>query len=56
VAGVTDDAALVEARGGRVVAVPGAEESFKVTTPADLARATALAGLGSAQGLPGGNR
>jgi len=40
---VTDDAALVEAAGGTVVAVPGAEEAFKVTTPADLARAGAIA-------------
>ena len=37
----TDDAGLVEAIGGRVVAVPGAEESFKITTRADLARAAA---------------
>jgi 2-C-methyl-D-erythritol 4-phosphate cytidylyltransferase len=39
-----------------VVAVPGADESFKVTTPADLARAEALAGLGSAPPppVPGG--
>jgi 2-C-methyl-D-erythritol 4-phosphate cytidylyltransferase len=40
--GVTDDAALVEALGHRVVAVPGADEAFKVTTAADLARAEAL--------------
>ncbi|WP_375480697.1 2-C-methyl-D-erythritol 4-phosphate cytidylyltransferase [uncultured Jatrophihabitans sp.] len=45
---LTDDAGLVEAAGGRVVAVPGADESFKITTPGDLARAAALAGLGSA--------
>jgi len=43
---VTDDAALVEAAGGKVVAVPGADESFKITTPADLARAAAA--------IPGG--
>lgn len=36
---VTDDAALVEAMGGRVVAVPGADESFKITRPWDLALA-----------------
>lgn len=43
----TDDAGLVEAIGGTVVAVPGAAESFKITTPADLARAAAA--------LPGGS-
>ena len=43
----TDDAALVEALGVRVVAVPGAEENFKITTPADLARAEALIRLRS---------
>ncbi len=36
---VTDDAGLVEAAGGTVVAVPGADEAFKITTRADLARA-----------------
>jgi 2-C-methyl-D-erythritol 4-phosphate cytidylyltransferase len=52
----TDDAGLVEAFGVPVVPVPGADESFKVTTPADLARAEALAGLGSAPPppVPGG--
>jgi 2-C-methyl-D-erythritol 4-phosphate cytidylyltransferase len=56
--GATDDAALVEAGGGRVVAVPGADESFKVTTPADVVRAEAIAGLGSAEArpVPGGIR
>jgi 2-C-methyl-D-erythritol 4-phosphate cytidylyltransferase len=44
---VTDDAGLVEAAGGTVVGVPGSEDAFKVTTQADLARATALARLGS---------
>ncbi|MGH3744456.1 MAG: 2-C-methyl-D-erythritol 4-phosphate cytidylyltransferase [Mycobacteriales bacterium] len=34
---VTDDAALVEAIGGGVGAVPGAAESFKITRPWDLA-------------------
>jgi len=38
----TDDAALVEAAGGRVVVVPGDPANIKVTTPADLAFATAL--------------
>lgn len=32
----TDDAALVEARGGRVVVVPGDPDNAKITTPADL--------------------
>lgn len=32
----TDDAALVEAGGGRVVVVPGEEWNVKITTPADL--------------------
>jgi 2-C-methyl-D-erythritol 4-phosphate cytidylyltransferase len=44
--GVTDDAALVEALGRHVVAVPGADEAFKITTEADLARAEAVC-LGS---------
>jgi 2-C-methyl-D-erythritol 4-phosphate cytidylyltransferase len=34
----TDDGALVEARGGRVVVVPGDPDNVKVTSPADLAR------------------
>jgi 2-C-methyl-D-erythritol 4-phosphate cytidylyltransferase len=34
----TDDAALVEAAGGRIVVVPGEVENLKVTTPADLDR------------------
>ncbi len=38
----TDDAALVEAIGGRVVVVDGSEEAFKVTTPLDLLLAQAL--------------
>jgi 2-C-methyl-D-erythritol 4-phosphate cytidylyltransferase len=52
----TDDAGLVEAAGGRVVAVPGADDSFKVTTPADLVRAESVAQLRSAppQPIPGG--
>lgn len=36
---MTDDAAVAEARGLRVVLVQGHEDNFKVTTPADLARA-----------------
>ncbi len=32
----TDDAALVEARGGRVAVVPGAATNRKITTPDDL--------------------
>jgi 2-C-methyl-D-erythritol 4-phosphate cytidylyltransferase len=42
----TDDAALVERAGYRVVAVPGELSNFKVTTSADLKVATVLAGLG----------
>jgi 2-C-methyl-D-erythritol 4-phosphate cytidylyltransferase len=38
----TDDAALVEAAGGRVVVVPGDPRNLKVTTPADLVIAAAL--------------
>lgn len=40
----TDDAGLVERIGGRVVAVPGSEEAFKVTTPLDLLLAQAVLG------------
>ena len=41
----TDDAALVEAAGGRVVVVPGDPANLKVTAPEDLDRvAAALAG------------
>ena len=36
----TDDAAVVEAAGGRVVVVAGAADNFKITDPADLDRAT----------------
>jgi 2-C-methyl-D-erythritol 4-phosphate cytidylyltransferase len=35
----TDDAALVEAAGGKVVVVPGDPLNLKITTPYDLARA-----------------
>ena len=38
----TDDAALVEAAGGRVVVVEGDPNNLKVTGPADLERAEAL--------------
>jgi 2-C-methyl-D-erythritol 4-phosphate cytidylyltransferase len=37
----TDDAVLVEAIGGTVVAVSGDDAAFKITTPADLVRAEA---------------
>ena len=33
----TDDAALVERKGGKVVVVPGTPAANKVTTPDDLA-------------------
>jgi 2-C-methyl-D-erythritol 4-phosphate cytidylyltransferase len=36
----TDDAALVEALGGRVVVVPGEVDNVKITVPGDLARAS----------------
>lgn len=39
----TDDAALVEAMGGAVVAVAGDPRNFKLTTPDDLVAARALA-------------
>jgi 2-C-methyl-D-erythritol 4-phosphate cytidylyltransferase len=35
-ADATDDAALVEANGGRVVVVPGERENVKITQPGDL--------------------
>ncbi|MDP9075479.1 MAG: 2-C-methyl-D-erythritol 4-phosphate cytidylyltransferase [Actinomycetota bacterium] len=38
----TDDAALVESLGGRVVVVPGDPHNLKLTTPADLAFAQAV--------------
>jgi 2-C-methyl-D-erythritol 4-phosphate cytidylyltransferase len=41
--GVTDDAALVEALGVRVVVVEGADESFKITRPWDLELAELIA-------------
>ncbi|MGB8195749.1 MAG: IspD/TarI family cytidylyltransferase [Acidimicrobiales bacterium] len=39
----TDDAALVELIGGRVVVVPGELDNVKITVPGDLARATSIA-------------
>jgi 2-C-methyl-D-erythritol 4-phosphate cytidylyltransferase len=39
----TDDAALVEAAGGRVVVVPGEEANIKITVPGDLDAARARA-------------
>jgi 2-C-methyl-D-erythritol 4-phosphate cytidylyltransferase len=41
----TDDAALVEAAGGKVVVVDGADEAFKITRPWDLVLAEAVAAL-----------
>jgi 2-C-methyl-D-erythritol 4-phosphate cytidylyltransferase len=38
----TDDAALVEAAGGRVVTVPGDPRNLKITDPADIALAEIL--------------
>ena len=40
--GATDDAALIEARGGRVAIVPGDERNIKITTTADVELAEAL--------------
>jgi 2-C-methyl-D-erythritol 4-phosphate cytidylyltransferase len=40
---VSDDAALVERHGGRVVLVEGADEAFKITRPWDLRLAELLA-------------
>lgn len=48
----TDDAALVEAAGGAVMAVPGEAAAHKVTTAADLVVVEALlGGRGSGGGL-----
>jgi len=41
----TDDVALVEAAGGRVVVVPGDERNLKITHPSDLVVARALLDL-----------
>ncbi len=40
---VTDDAGLIEAHGGSVVVVDGADEAFKITRPWDLVLAEAVA-------------
>lgn len=42
----TDDAALVEHAGGRVVLVPGSARNLKITTPGDLRLAEALLSAG----------
>ncbi|MYD83165.1 MAG: 2-C-methyl-D-erythritol 4-phosphate cytidylyltransferase, partial [Acidimicrobiales bacterium] len=46
----TDDAALVEAAGGTVMAIPGEAAAHKVTTAADLVIVEALLGGGAAGG------
>ncbi|MGH9216575.1 MAG: 2-C-methyl-D-erythritol 4-phosphate cytidylyltransferase [Acidimicrobiales bacterium] len=43
----TDDASLVEARGGKVVVVDGSPTNLKITRPVDLAIAEALLGFGT---------
>ena len=48
----TDDAALVEAMGGRVVSVAGEPSNIKVTAPADLALAEMLLSLNPAPDEP----
>jgi 2-C-methyl-D-erythritol 2,4-cyclodiphosphate synthase len=48
----TDDAALVEAAGGRVVVVPGDPANVKVTDGDDLHRASDLLGGHGARGVP----
>ena len=56
-AGLTDDAALVEAMGAQVVTVPGADEAFKVTRPLDLLLAEALLAMTApVQARHGGGR
>lgn len=42
--GMTDDAQMVEAVGGRVVVVPGEARNIKITTPDDLAMVRAIMG------------
>ncbi len=49
----TDDAALVEALGVAVTAVPGDRDAFKITTPSDLADAERL--MASLSGNVGGS-
>jgi 2-C-methyl-D-erythritol 4-phosphate cytidylyltransferase len=46
-ADATDDAALVEAAGGKVVLVAGAASNIKITSPVDLLLAATLVGSGS---------
>ena len=48
----TDDAALVAAVGHRVDTVAGDERAFKITTPADLERATRLVGRDAVAAAP----
>lgn len=48
----TDDAWLIERRGGRVLLVAGREENLKVTTPLDLRLAGMLLGRGGHAGDP----
>lgn len=40
----SDDSALIEAIGGKVIAVPGEKSNLKITTPEDLMIAAALIG------------
>ncbi len=44
----TDDAAVLEWAGSRIVTVPGEADNLKVTTPTDLARAEAIVKTGGA--------
>jgi 2-C-methyl-D-erythritol 4-phosphate cytidylyltransferase len=53
-ADATDDAALVEAMGGRVVVVPGEATNLKLTGPVDLAVAEAILGHASPGERPDG--
>ena len=48
----TDDASLIEQRGGRVIVVPASDENLKVTTPLDLQLAELLL---RARGSSGGD-
>lgn len=49
----TDDAALVEAAGGRVTLVEGSPDNLKITSPSDLVAARALLEARRAGTLPG---
>ncbi|MEI7659416.1 MAG: 2-C-methyl-D-erythritol 4-phosphate cytidylyltransferase [Actinomycetes bacterium] len=42
----TDDAALIEAQGGKVKVIKGEDRALKITTPADLSTALSFLGLG----------